>query len=110
LPIPLKLRPVGATVFPVEVTIDNPSKFRIGLNGDVTIKYKESPDALYVPLDSIKEDNEIPYVFIKTGNKFIKQTVKTGIQNNDEIEILEGVSEDMSVVSEGFEFIPKGVQ
>ena len=100
----------GATVFPVEIELVNPPNLRIGLNGDVTIKITEITDALVIPQDALKEDNKGNYVVVKSKSGYTKSTVKTGVKGDDTIEILEGVSQDETIVIKGFEYLPKEIQ
>ncbi len=69
------------------------------MDGDVQIIIKEVENALVVPTDAVYQDQDKSYVFtIDSKNKLIKTTVKTGIETDEEIEILEGLSENDQIV------------
>lgn len=91
----------GATVFPVEIHLENPTNLRMGLNGDVSIKVRESTSALIIPLSALHEEGESTFVYVKDGNTYRKQEVKTGLQTEDDVEILEGLTENAEAVISG---------
>ena len=97
----------GATVFPVEITIDNPGNLRIGLNGDVTIHTINIPDAITVPLEAIREQESGKYVYRKSGTTYEKVLVSTGNQNDSDCIITDGLSIGDVVVVKGFSAISK---
>ncbi len=92
----------SGTVFLVEFPIDsqNMEKYRIGMNGDVSIKIAEKKDVLTIPLDAISERDGKVYVNVKADNKEGKEEreIKTGLESEDEIEVIEGLSESDQVV------------
>lgn len=97
----------GATVFPVQVTFDQPQDVRIGLNGDVTIHSASISDALTVPLEAIREEDGNKFVYKKVGKQYIKTAVQTGMQNDSHVIIEQGVGDGDIVVTKGFNDIPK---
>lgn len=92
----------GATVFPVEVALETDKPIRVGMNGDVTINTITQDNVLTVPLDAVREDDKGSYVFVKSGDKYIRTSVKLGSQNADTSVIFSGISEGDSVVTKGF--------
>jgi RND family efflux transporter MFP subunit len=97
----------GATVFPVELSFDTPQKLRIGLNGDVTINAVTIPDVTLVPIDAIREGSSGKYVYKKLKNTYEQTFVKTGMSNDADIIVTEGLSKGDEVVIKGFTQIPK---
>ena len=74
---------------------------------DVTIKDKSERQALVVPTTSVLYDEQnFPFVYlqVETG-KFAQRQVKIGAQQQDQIEILDGVKEGDRVVSQGSVFL-----
>lgn len=102
----------GATVYPVKIKLPENEQLRLGLNGDVSIIIKEIPQTLILPLEAIKESNKdkTKYVIKKSGDKFAKVTVKTGIVGETETEILDGLANGDEVVYKGFQLLPKELQ
>lgn len=55
-------------------------------------------NAIYVPLESIHNEKSIVYVFKKEGTSYIKQQVKVGKTNDNDIIIIEGLTEKDQVL------------
>lgn len=74
--------------------------YRLGMDGDAVISLRQVENALTLPADAVRQDKDETYVLIKTADNQIltKKTVKTGIETDDTIEILEGLSENDQVV------------
>lgn len=75
-------------------------KYRLGMDGDAVISLKEIPNSLTLPIDAVRQDKDEPYVFIKSGDDQIltKKSIKTGLETDTTVEILEGLSENDQVV------------
>jgi len=94
----------SSTVYEVrfELPLNNTDlQYRLGMDGDAVISLNEVADALTVPIDSIHQDNDKTYVLIKESNNqnLVKKYVKTGIETDTTVEILEGLSENDQVVT-----------
>lgn len=55
-----------------------------------------------IPYDAVRHDDQGTYVFKIENNKAKRINIRTGIQHNENIEILEGLSENDVIVSKGF--------
>lgn len=76
--------------------------YRLGMTGDVTITTAQESHALTLPLSAVFEENGQTYTYLKTNsNRLQKQAVTTGIQNDDFIQILEGISKNDQIVIKG---------
>ncbi len=107
------------TNFEVEIRIDydsykaliqkgKPHPFRPGMSASVDIFTDHVKDAITLPIGAIgarledAEDNNSPYlevVFKKSQDTVIQQVVKTGIQDDEYIQILDGIKEGTEVIS-----------
>lgn len=93
-----------STVYEIRFKLDSDSnqdlKYRIGMDGDALISLKEIPNSLTLPIEAIRQDEDQPYVFVKPNDNqpLIKKTIKTGIETDTTVEILEGLSENDQVV------------
>ncbi|MEG1001786.1 efflux RND transporter periplasmic adaptor subunit [Clostridium sp.] len=87
----------GVTTYSVIVTFDEEIKgLKSGMTGTSTITTNKKDNILYIPIDAITQnDNGDNYIIIPSTGK--EQFVKTGIHNDDYIEILEGINEGDSV-------------
>ncbi len=83
----------SGTVYEVEVNLD-PSQItadvRLGMTGDATFVTREKSQALYVPSKYVKTDDKGTYVYINKNKD--KKYVKTGIETDENTEIISGVS------------------
>ena len=75
--------------------------YRKGFNGDVSIIVEEKKDVLSLPFDAVDKDDEGPFVVVYKDGAFVRQTVATGLETDDEIEIVAGLKEGSEVVLPG---------
>lgn len=89
----------GSTVFLVKFRVENnpEQKFKLGMNGEVTITVAEKANVLAVPLSSILENGTATVQLVK-DNTLINQTVALGISSDDLVEITSGLSENQTIV------------
>lgn len=81
-------------VFPVQVYLDRTNKNLLpGITVSCRIIIDEIKDSLYAPLDAVKNEGEMYYVFKKKGSGYEKTEVETGISNSDFIIITKGLEE-----------------
>lgn len=84
----------GAMVVTVRIVLQNMDKaFLQGLSGEADIILQETKNALVLPLEAVKEDS----VTVKKDNKLQKQKIKKGLQSEQEVEVVEGLSEGENV-------------
>ena len=97
------------------------SPFRAGLSAAAEIKTNTVFDVMTVPISSVTsriDDQAInpateepkECVYIKEGDTVRQQFVKIGVQNDDFIEILQGISLNDSVVTAPFDAIASGLK
>jgi len=63
--------------------------------------FTQSKSRLMVPYDTIRHDKTGAYVFTLKDNKAHRTNIITGIQQADNIEVLEGLTEKQTVISKG---------
>lgn len=81
-------------VFPVEIYLDRTNKNLLpGITVSCRIIIDEIKDALYAPLDAVKNEGDKYYVFKKKGSGYEKTEVETGTSNSDFIIITKGLDE-----------------
>lgn len=91
----------SSTVYRVKFSLfsDNIySKYWIGMNGDASVKLDEKIDVLYVPSDSVFDIDNEKYVFVKRDNKTLKTKITTGMETDENVEIIDGISEGQTLV------------
>lgn len=90
-----------STVYLVHLPISpaDLNRFRLGMNGDATVTLETKENALAIPLDATILKDGKTYVQVKTGeNQVEDRLIQTGIETNDQVEVLEGLRETDEVV------------
>jgi multidrug efflux pump subunit AcrA (membrane-fusion protein) len=90
------------TVFIVEFPLIGENllnKYRLGMNGDVEIKLDTRENVLTIPFEATRERNNNIYVDVRTeNNQYEEKEIKAGLETDDYIEVLEGLSENDEVL------------
>ncbi|WKD86468.1 Multidrug resistance protein MdtE [Polaribacter huanghezhanensis] len=88
----------GAVQFKIkaDVTLDKNNFIRAGYsaNADIVLVKKEGVLAIKEALLRFDKKTEEPYVEVKVGDTFEKRTVKLGISDGVDIEVLSGITKD----------------
>jgi membrane fusion protein (multidrug efflux system) len=94
----------------VLVEFDNPGGWYPGASVDAALIVGQNDRALTVPILSVvRRDNE-DIVFVVDGDRASKRTVKLGWREDDWVEVLEGLTAQDQVVTEGSALISDGSQ
>jgi len=119
-PVSIKIDALGKQTFTGEIkriypTIDKttrrgtieiiitpvPEGARPGQLCRVTIK-TQNKSRLMIPYDAIRHDQEGSFVFALVNGQAERTEVRTGIQQGDLIEVLEGISPQQNIITKGF--------
>jgi len=94
----------GGTAYAVKFLLPpNPlEKFKLEMNGDAEILTNHKENILIMPTSALREENNEEFVWVLDNKKPVKKLVKTGLSNEEEMEILEGVGEGEQVITSGF--------
>lgn len=86
----------------LRATLNNPtSQWKPGMQAQVFLKHSVST-SLAIPTDAVIHDQRGTHVYIQTSdNTFVPKMVKTGVENFDFVEIIEGLKEGEIVVVSG---------
>ena len=98
----------GGTAYEVKFLLPENinERFRIGMNGDADIIVSEKQEVLVVPFEAIQDIDGKEYVWIlPEDNVPVKKEVKTGLGNDYDTEILEGINEGDKVVTSDFKLL-----
>jgi HlyD family secretion protein len=90
-----------STVYEIrfKLPVDNKNlNYRLGMDGDALITLEQQDNALTIPLDALNDDNGKSFVWVKGEKDLVKKYVITGIENDTEVQILEGLNSNDSVV------------
>jgi hypothetical protein len=82
-------------IFPVQIRISGESKTLLpGLTVSCRLIVSEIPDVLFIPLESLFNEQGMDYVYIKSGSGFKRRDIKTGSINTDFAIVTEGLEEN----------------
>jgi macrolide-specific efflux system membrane fusion protein len=83
----------NVNVYNVNVLPKNvPSFFRSGMSATINFMMEQRTDVPYLPISAIKKKGGRTYCFVKKDEKIIPIQIQTGLENNDKIEIISGIS------------------
>lgn len=86
----------------MEIEVPNPGyRLKPGMYARVRLTVDRRPDALTVPRNAVVDSEGRRGVFLIDGQTAKFQPVTTGLQDNERIEILEGLAEGMRVITTG---------
>jgi len=91
----------SSTVYEIRFSLpieNNNLNYRLGMDGDVTILINDKTDVLTIPIEAINDDNGQLYVWLKINDKLERKDIKTGIETDTKVEILEGLNQNDQVV------------
>lgn len=93
---------VTGTVFTVEfpLPVNSLERYRIGLNAEARIELERRADVLAVPVEAVRQSDGRYLVDVKANNAagFETRTIEIGLETEDEMEVLSGLSEGEEVV------------
>lgn len=95
-------------VYPSTVKIEGTHEWlKPGMTAKVEIIVRELADVLYVPVQSIFVEDDQHYVFLESGGKRRRKSVKIGEHNNEFIEVMSGLDEgDIVMLNTPADFEP----
>ena len=82
--------------FPIEISMPNTENFASGLTAHADIKAKGA-ERIIVPASAVVDNNGENYLFVIENGTAKKTMVITGLSNDEQIEILKGLSGDETV-------------
>ncbi len=92
----------GSQITIVRVEIKNSNyEFLPGMQGNIILTHSDKK-AIAVPIDAVIRDASGSHIWIlQKDGSFISRSVKTGLENSEMIEIIEGLTENENVVITG---------
>lgn len=73
-------------------------KYKLGMNADIDLILEEKQDTLTVPVETIKQRDSKIYVEVLEGEVKKEIEINTGIESEDNIEVIEGLSPGDKVI------------
>lgn len=95
--------------YPVVIEIENSaSSIKSGMFAEIHFVESEAKKAFVVPRNTVLENDKDKYVYVVEDGKAVKKVVSLGIDNGENIQILEGVGKGDKVVVNGQDYIIDG--
>ncbi|HEX7018329.1 MAG TPA: efflux RND transporter periplasmic adaptor subunit, partial [Patescibacteria group bacterium] len=91
----------SGTIFIVKLPLNSQDiqRYRLGMNGDVTIEVDHRQNTMIIPLDATRQRDDKVLVDIRTGeDTYEERVIETGLETDDEIEVVSGLSENDEVL------------
>ncbi len=99
----------GAGTYEVKIQMNNPKgMIKVGMLGEVYFEKETSENTIVIPRSCVITKNNEDYVYIEQDGTAKKINVKTGIDSGDDIEITEGLTEGMNLISKGQTYLEDG--
>jgi len=96
-------------IYPVEIEIPNTNNMlKAGMFAEIVIDLEKVENALIIPRSAVFNKDGKEYVYKVENDTAVLTEVKTGIDDGNNIEIMEGLSEADRVIVKGQDFIEDG--
>jgi hypothetical protein len=77
---------------------ESDTTLRPGMTTASAIETYAVKDALFVPLEAVSAEGDVPYVYKRNGSSIVRQEVETGAMNDDDVIIRRGLNEGDEVL------------
>lgn len=90
----------NVTIYEVDILPDSiPEVFRSGMSANVDIVTESKENVLLIPQAAVTEEGGQSFVLLKDGNSHtVRQRVELGLSDDDNIEVVSGLSEDDAIL------------
>ena len=83
----------------MEVDLSNPDDaVYIGIEAEVSIDTGTSQDTMFLPIEAVYVDDSGSYCYAIEGGVITRKDIKTGFENAQYLEVLEGVAEGDTII------------
>ena len=97
--------------YTIKITMDNSrGLLKPGMLAEVTFVTAASDDTMLLPRDAVIDKDGETYVYIVENSTAKKVLVEIGIESGETVEITDGLTTDMQVVTKGQTYISDGEQ
>lgn len=88
----------GVTTFAVTITVPGEPDIRPGMTASATVRVAGKDGALVVPAEAVERQGGRAFVQVLDGEDIVRRPVRTGLENEQVVEVLEGLAEGDRVV------------
>ena len=86
-------------VFEVKITLSQAdTTLRPGMTTSNAVETASVPNVLSIPLEAVTSDSGLSFVYRKTGGHVVKQQIVTGVMNDNEIVVQQGLAQGDEVL------------
>lgn len=96
--------------YPVTIELDDEDDIFTGMYGEIKIEVENKSQVLSVDEKSIMLEGEKKYLYVINDNMANKKEIKTGIKEQNMIEVISGISADDDVVFLGKEYLSENAE
>ncbi len=101
---------IDKQAFGIDIEILNKNnQLKSGVNGQIIIPTQKISNTLLIDRKYIQTDeNNKDYVFVAVGDKAEKKFIERGVQNNLQVQVKSGLSENDLIITEGYNLVDNG--
>lgn len=101
----------NATVVYADITVMKPdSNIFLGVEGKASIHTAKSEGAVLVPYEAVNTDMDGDFCYLVKEGVIVKQRIVTGISDDTDVEVIEGITEGDTVVIDSNLNLEEGMQ
>ncbi|NLM43006.1 MAG: efflux RND transporter periplasmic adaptor subunit [Clostridiales bacterium] len=90
----------------IKIALENPpDTVKGGMFAEVYITLNRAENCILIPMSSVMEEEGNKYIFVVKSGKAVKKQITTGIFNDKEIQVIDGIDEGEIVVVKGQDFL-----
>src|SRR3989344_1929628 len=93
-----------STVFEVIFEVPEGRNFLLGMNGTIEVEIEKKDNVLSIPPQALIDEK---HVWVKKDNTYFEKEVATGLESDEHVEIISGITGGEEVVTSGFEEVTK---
>ncbi|BDG60227.1 efflux RND transporter periplasmic adaptor subunit [Caldinitratiruptor microaerophilus] len=88
----------GVTIFAVTITVPGQPDIRPGMTASASVRVAAKDGVLVVPAEAVERQGGRAFVQVPEGDQVVRRPIRTGLENEQVVEVLEGLAEGDTVV------------
>ena len=86
-------------LFKIKASVENAQDLYTGMTVTLSANTQKAENAMIIPLSAVYYDSGKPYVYVNENNVAVKTYIETGIDDNQYIEVLSGLSPSSLIIT-----------
>jgi len=95
-------------LYEVKIRVPNDSNIKSGMFASVIVPTDIRENVIAIPAQAVLQNEDGKVVYTVDGDKAVENTVETGLDIGDRIEITTGLSEGAQVIIKGQDYVSEG--